>query len=320
MRYALVRIIGLVALIASALPVSAQNFPNKVVEIIVSFPPGGSVDLGSRVMAGALEQKWKVPVRVVNKAGGNNLPAIDELMRSPPDGYHVMMDLLSTSSLVTIMHPNFQHKVADRTFITLTNQTPMILVVNAALPVNTMKELVELVQKDPSQITWTSLGGTGVVDLAMRRFFNAAKVDVNKTRPVSFRGSGESVVQVAGGAVMVGAGTFAAFAPMIQAGKIRALAVFAPQRSPLNPDLPTAAELGYPDTDAVQWNGFAGPPGMSPAIVETWHKAVQEVLVDPDVIAKLARIGLVPLKGDGKAMRKIVEEETVLLKDLFPQR
>ncbi len=320
MRPTLVRMAGLAALLVSVCTASAQQFPNKVVEIIVSFPPGGSVDLGSRVVAGALEQKWKSPVRVVNKAGGNNLPAIDEMMRSAPDGHRVFMDLMSTSSLVTIMRPDFQHKVMDRTFITLALQTPMVLAVNASGPFQTMKDLVEGVRKDPRSITWTSLGGTGVVDLGARRFFKAIGVDVNLTRPVSFRGSAESVVQVAGGQVMIGVGTPAAFAPMIQAGKIKVLAVFAPKRSPLAPEIPTAAELGYPDSDAIQWNGLSGPPGMSPEIIALWHKTVQELIADPAVIAKLATIGMEPNAGDGAAMKKIVADETELLRGLFPQR
>jgi tripartite-type tricarboxylate transporter receptor subunit TctC len=109
---------------------------------------------------------------------------------------------------------------------------------------------------------------------------------------------------------MIGVGTPAAFAPMIQAGKIKVLAVFAPQRSPLAPDIPTAAELGYPDSDAIQWNGLSGPPGMSPEIIALWHKTVQELIADPAVIAKLATIGMAPNPGDGAAMKKIVADET----------
>ena len=302
-----------------AAPAAAQ-FPTKPVEIIVPFAAGGSTDLGSRVIAKALQDKWKVPVRVLNQPGGNTAPAVSELMRSPPDGHRVMTDLMSSSSLLGLVVPNLPYKITDRTFVTLTMQTPMILAVGNDSPFRNAADVAEAAKKDPASISWTSLGGTGVIDMAFRRFFRQIGVDVAKTRPVVSKGGSEAAIQTAGGHVMLGSGSYGSYSSLVPAKKVRVIAVFSPERSRMLPDIPTMAESGFPNTEAVQWTGFSGPPNMAPEAVQAWNAAIQDILKDPEVVAGLARVGIEPLSGDGAKMKKIVEDETALLKDLFSNR
>ena len=301
---------------AWAAPAAAQ-FPAKPVEIIVPFAAGGSTDLGARVIAKALQEKWKVPVRVLNLPGGNTAPAVDDLMRSPPDGHRVMMDLMSSSSLLGIVVPNLPFKITDRTFVTLTMQTPMILAVGNDSPFKTPADVAAAAKKDPQSISWTSLGGTGVIDMAFRRFFRQIGVDVAQTRPVVSKGGSEAAVQTAGGHVMLGSGSYGSYSSLVPAKKVRVIAVFAPERSRMLPDIPTMTEAGFPNTEAVQWSGVSGPPNMAPEAVRAWHTAMQDVLKDPEVVAGLARVGIEPNFGDGAKMKTIVEDEMALLKDLF---
>lgn len=300
---------------------SAQaQFPTKGVDIVVPFAAGGSTDLGARVYAKALQEKWKVPVRVVNMPGGATAPAVDDVMRAAPDGHKVLMDGLSSSALLGVVVPNLPYKITDRTFVTLTMFTPMILAVAADSPFKTAKDVELAAKKDPSSVSWTSLGGTGVTDMAFRRWFREIGVDVTQTRAVMSKGGSEAAVQTAGGHVMLGSGSYGSYSSFLAGNKVRVLTVFAQERSRLLPDVPSAVELGYKDSIAVQWNGISGPPKMPREVIEKWHTAVQELLADTEFINQLTKISIEPLKGDTAAMTKIVDDETKILSELFGKK
>lgn len=321
----MLNVLGAVAVFVSMLigpgPAQAQTeFPTKPVEIIVPFAAGGSTDLGARIYAKALQEKWKVPVRVINLPGGNAAPAIDNLMRSPPDGYRVMMDGMSSSSLTHIVVPDLPHKITARTFITTNMIGPMFLAVAEDSPYKTLKDAMEVARRDPEQISWSSVGGVGTLDLAFRKLFKAAGVDSLRTRPVVSRGGSESAIQVAGGHITMAAGSYGTFSSLIASKKVRLIAIFADERSKLSPDIPSAKEQGFANTAAIQWNGFSGPPGMPAPIVQRWHEAVKDLINDPEITTSLARIGAVPDARDGEAVRKIVEDEMVSLTEYFGAR
>ena len=231
-----------------ATPVSAQQFPAKPIEVVVPFVPGGSTDLSARIAAKALQERWKVPIRIVNKPGGNTVPGVDEVMRSPADGYKVLWDTDSSASIMDVFMNDLPFKVMNRTWIAILTEAPLVFAVAQDSPIKSFKDAVEFVRKDPGVITWTSLGGSSSADIAMRRFFKAAGVDVLKTRPVMSRGGAEGAVQVAGGHVMLGTGTYSSYSTMIPTNKVRVLAAFAPDRLKSLPGVPTAEELGFPNT------------------------------------------------------------------------
>jgi tripartite-type tricarboxylate transporter receptor subunit TctC len=296
---------------------AAQTFPAKPVEIIVPFTAGGSTDLGARVMAEALQRKWGVPVRVVNKPGGNTVPAVDSVRTSPPDGYTVLMDGSPSSSLLTVAVKNLPFDVLDRSFISMTFQTAMIFIVPAQSPAKTLDDLVAAMKKDPSKFTWGSLGGTGTIDMAFRQLFKAAGVDVAATRAVVSRGGSEAATQVAGGHVAVGAGSYSSISTFVKSGNVRAIAIAAPERSRIAPEIQTTKEAGYPTVKVVQWNGFSGPPKMSQDVISRWRAAVHEALREPKVIEGLARTGMEPYIADGAEMQKTIRSDVEELKILF---
>lgn len=314
------------ALVAAAvttlmgLSVAHAQYPTKAVEIIVPFSPGGSTDLGARIYAKALQEKWKVPVRVVNQPGGNAAPAIDTLMRSPPDGYRVMMDGMSSSSLTQLVVTNLPYKITDRTFITTNMVGPMFLAIAEGAPYRNLKELMDHARKNPEDISWSSVGGVGTLDLAFRKLFKSAGVDVLRTRPVVSKGGAEGAVQVVGGHITMGAGSYGTYAAFVASNKARLIAVFADERSKLSPDIPTTKEQGFDNTAAIQWNGFSGPPNLPAEVVQRWQEAVRELNQDPEVVTSLGRIGAVPDARDGTVLRKMVEDEMVTLAEFFGQR
>ena len=225
------------ALAVEASPASAQKLFSRPMELVVPFSAGASTDLGARVLAGAMEARLGVPVRVVNKPGGNTVPAVTEMMRGEPDGSTLLVDSSPASSMLEIAVKNLPFKVSDRTFINITAYTPMIFIVSADSPFKSLAEAAEAAKTDPGTFSWTSLGGAGGQDLAARQFFKAIGVDVSKTRPLQLKGGADAVTMTAGGHVRLGTGTYAGIsAPSTEPSKMPRLnrSVFAIDGSGLN--------------------------------------------------------------------------------------
>jgi len=299
-------------------PAAAQDkFPSRPIEIIVPFAAGGSTDLGMRVLAPALEAKLGVPVRIVNKPGGNTVPAVTEVMNAKPDGYTLLADGPPQSSMLDTAVKTLPFKVQDRTFINVSAYTPMKFVVPFDSPIQTLKDAAELAKSDPANFTWTSLGGAGAQDMANRQFFKAIGVDVTKTRPLQLKGGSEAITMTAGGHVKMGVGSYSSIAAPLQAKRLRVIAVAAPERWPNLPDTPTAKELGYPSIETLYWIGFSGPPGLPKEIADAIDKTVREVVADQAVIDGLLKVGLKPLYYNAADMRARVEKERAETQELW---
>lgn len=311
-------LIGTALGLALAAPVAAQDkFPSRAIEIIVPFAAGGSTDLGMRVIAPALEAKWGVPVRVINKPGGNTVPAVSEVMGAKPDGYTMLADGPPQSSMLDTVVKTLPFAVSDRTFVAISAYTPMKYVVPADSPFKTLQDAAEAAKKDPSSFTWTSLGGAGAQDMANRQFFKAIGVDVTKTRPLQLKGGSEAITMTAGGHVKMGVGSFSSIAAPLAANKLRVIAVASPERWPNLPNTPTAKEAGFPSIEVLYWIGFSGPPKLPAEIVAAYDKAVREIVADPKVAEGLLRVGLQPLYADAKGMVERINRENAETKELW---
>lgn len=301
---------------AMAGPAAAQGaYPTRPVEIIVPFGPGGSTDLGARIFAEALQARWNMPVKVVNRPGGNTVPGVQEVLRAKPDGHTILMDGPGSSSMLETVVKDLPFKALDRTFIALAAQTPLMLVVPTDSPFRTLKDAVEAAKANPGEFSWTS--GPGTTDLTFRRMFQIAGVDHRKTRAVQVRGGAEALTMTAGGHVKIGVGFWGTIAPLVSAGRVRVLAVAGPDRFPATPDTPTTAEAGYPDLIILQWIAFSGPSGLPPDVLAKWQEAIAAVAKEPAVVQGLERVGLVPFASGSDAMRKFVVDETKVVQDLW---
>ena len=305
----------LIAVIAGTAAHAQDNYPSKVVEIVVPFTAGGSTDLGARVLADALQARWSSPVRVINQPGGNTVPAVAAIMSAPPVGYSVLMDGPGSSSMLETTVATIPFKVDDRTFLGMAAQTPLMLVVPNESPFKTLADAVAALKANPGSFTWTS--GAGTTDLTFRRLFQIVGVDYRNTRAIQVRGGAEAINLTAGGHVMIGVGFWGSIAPLVSAKRMRVLAVAGPKRFAAIPDVPTTAEAGYPDLIILQWIGFSGPPKMNGAAVDAWQKAIAAVTADPAVIAGLDRVGLVPFPTTSAGMRDYVVKERELIKTLW---
>jgi tripartite-type tricarboxylate transporter receptor subunit TctC len=311
-------LIGLLAGLAPAWTASAQpKYPTKPIELIVPFVAGASTDTGARVVAQALETRWGVPVKVVNKPGGNTVPAVTEMMTAKPDGTTFLVDAPPQSAMLDTVVKNLPFKVTDRTFIGVMAYTPLKFIVHVDSPFKSLGDAAAALKANPETFTWTSLGGAGFQDMAFRMFCIAAGVDVKKTRAVALKGGAEAVTLTAGGHVTLGLGTYSSIAAPLSAGKLRVLAVASPERWPNLPESMTTGEAGFPSVQVLFWIGISGPPGLPPAIARQWETALKETTADPAVAEKLGNVGLKVLYEDARTMAARVERERKLTQEVF---
>lgn len=295
---------------------SQEKYPTRAIEIVVVFAPGGGSDTVARLTAPYLQKKWGVPVNIVNKPGGNALPATMEVYTATPNGYTLLVDQDASSSMLGAVIKDLPIKIMDRSFISLLCYAPMIFIVPSNSPLKNLEDLIAEAKKDPANLTWCSLGGSGAQDYFFRQLFKAIGVDVNKTKPVMVKGGAQTTAMVAGGHVKIGCTTVASARATAKAGAIRLLAI-AEKRNPEFPDVPTTAELGYPMVNYVFWVGFSGPPKLPSYVVNAWEKALQELLKDAEFTSRLNNAGFYPFYLNSLAMKEYVRKQMEEVEELF---
>jgi tripartite-type tricarboxylate transporter receptor subunit TctC len=292
-----------------------EKYPTRAINLIVPFSPGGSTDMTARITAPLLSKKWGVPINVINKPGGNTLPAQVEVYNSPPDGYTIYTDGQPTSTLVVMKVLPF--KVMDRTFIAATLAIPNIMVVPTNSPYKNFHDVITDAKKDPENFTWGSLGGVGGTDLISRQFLKAIAVDFIKTRPVMAKGGAAVAALAAGGHVKIAWVSIISGLPLIQGGSERVITLTTEERSPLFPEIPTTAELGYPNVNFIFWIGLSGPPKMPSNIVEIWGKALKEIEEDPEYISQVKKAGFMQFYKNTREMKEFLTKESEEVAGLY---
>jgi len=296
---------------------SQEKYPAKPIDIIVSYAPGGGVDISARLLASYMNKKWGQPVNVINKPGGNHVPACLELYQADPNGYTLLEDSIGSSAILSTAVKNLPFKIMDRSFIGIFTMVPMVLLVHPAAPFKTLKDLEEDAKKDPGSFTWTSIGGASPQDYTIRKFLKLIGVDVFKTKPIMSQGASQAVTLTAGGNVKVGVASLSASLAAIKGGMVRPLAMTSKTRFPDVPDLPTTAELGYPGVDILDRYGPSGPPKLPSHVVDAWNKAMAEMVKDPGAASKMRNAGLMPLHLNSAETRDYVAKTMEELKELY---
>ena len=221
MRRSLLRALAIgVCLLPAAVCLAQEKYPTKPIDLIVPFVAGASTDSSARVVAQTLEARWGVPVKVINKPGGNTVPAVTEVMAAKPDGTTFLVDNIASSAMLDTVVKNLPFKVTDRTFVAVTSYTPMMFIVHSDSPFKTLKDAGEALKKDAETFTWTSLGGVGAQDMVFRRFAAHLGVDIKRPRAIALKGGQEAVTMTAGGHVTLGTGTYSSIAAPVSANKI----------------------------------------------------------------------------------------------------
>lgn len=268
------------ALAAAATGTLAQSWPAKPVHIIVAYPPGGGIDVMARQFAEKLTRMWGQPVIVENKPGANTILATEAVAKSAPDGYTVLLTTDATFSI----NPHLYKKLpfdTERDFIPVTMLVLLqqLLVANPALPANTLPELIALAKAKPGTINYASYGSGSQPHLSGEMLKYKAGIDLVH---VPYKGISLAVPAVMAGEVQLTFAGIATSMPQLKAGRIKALAIGGPKRSPLLPDVPTFAELGYPAVETHAWFGLFLPAGSPREAVTRIYQDTRKILDDPE--------------------------------------
>lgn len=282
----------------------AQAYPTKPVTIVVSYPAGGDTDALARVLAEKLSARLGQSVLVDNKPGASGTIGNAFVAKSAPDGHTLLMtpNTISIATLVLKAGTGAAYDVLnDFTPIIQVGSQSLFLVVNASTGVTSVKDLVAAAKADKIK-TYASPGSGSPMHILGEVFNNAAGVKITQ---VPYRGTAPAIVDMVGGHVPFMYTTLGPVAQHIASGKMVNLAVADMKRSPLAPNVPTLAELGYKDVDVGAWQGIMGPKGMPADVVKTLNTHLNEILKMPDVLARMTTIATIPVGGDGAVLGRI---------------
>jgi tripartite-type tricarboxylate transporter receptor subunit TctC len=277
------------ASLAASLPAAAQGtYPDHAVRVIVGFSAGGTTDVVARVIAKELSDELGQSFVVENKPGAGSNIAAELVTKAPPDGYTLLM-MAVTSAINQTLYPKLKFDITrDLTAVALGAKVPNILVVNPKLPINSVKELVDYANKNPGKLNFASSGSGTSIHLTGELFKLQTRLDVAH---IPYKGSAPALTDLVGGQVQFMFDNMPSSWPLVQSGKLRALAITSAKRSATAPDLPTMAELGYKDFDISSWFGLMAPAGTPAPIIDKLNAAVNKALAKPDVQKRLSDLG-----------------------------
>jgi tripartite-type tricarboxylate transporter receptor subunit TctC len=299
-------LVGLSLLLLPA-AVSAEDFPNKPIKLIVPFPAGGPNDIIARVVGQRMSEIVKQPVVIDNRGGQGGVLGTDAVAKAAPDGYTI--GIVSASSLV--INPTMEkvpyNVKTDFAPVTLVTTVPEMLVVASNVPARDMKELIALAKAQPGKLNFASAGVGGLPHLAGELFKLTAGIDVVH---VPYRGAAPAINDLLGQQVQMAFLDLPVLLQHIKAGTLRPIALGAPARAPTAPDVPTTAEVGMPDLLIENWYGMIAPAGTPENIVNILNAVTNQAMDDPQVKQKLADQGLTVAGDRPKHFRDYINAES----------
>jgi tripartite-type tricarboxylate transporter receptor subunit TctC len=285
----MIRLIFVSSLLALHAFASAQDFPAKPVRILVGNPPGGTADLIARQLATHLSGSWRQSVIVDNRVGASGIIATDLASKAAPDGYTLLVSApgpLTTQVILTDKLP--YDPIKDLTPITMLAVAPSVLMVSTKVPAKSVAELIALAKAQPGKLNYASSGTGNPSHLHGAMLASYAGINIVH---VPYRGGGPAVSDVAGGHIEIMFNPIPAMLPLIQANRVRALAVTSKKRFAGLPDVPTMAESGLPQIESIVWYGALAPHSTPPSIVKRLHADLLHSLSAAEVTAMLTKGG-----------------------------
>ncbi|MBI2727727.1 MAG: tripartite tricarboxylate transporter substrate binding protein [Polaromonas sp.] len=302
------------ALMASALPASAQEFPTRPLRMLVGFPPGGSTDVIARDISAELSKVLGQPVVVENKVGVNGILASDALAKSPPDGYTLQLVIPSnvTNAFIYSKLPYDPRK--DMTPVAVVASAPMVMVVSPGLGVNTLKEFIARARAAPGAINSGAAGTGSTPSLALDLLGQTAGF---KTTSVNYPGSSPQMLGLLRNDVQVAFATTVQALPYVKDNRLKALAVSSATRHPLLPDVPSVQEAGVPGYESVAWFGVFAAPGTPAPIVAKLNAELTRISSLPAMQGRLRAQGADPASSSARQFQDFVAGEFVKWEQFF---
>jgi tripartite-type tricarboxylate transporter receptor subunit TctC len=275
---------------------------------VVTFPAGGAPDILARILAESWQNSLSVPVLVENRPGvGGNIGA-DIVAKSSPDGYTLLIGTVGIHAINGALYNKMPFDpIADFTPISFLASTPNVLVVNKQLGVTTLRELIALAKSKPNQLTFGSSGIGTSLHMSGELFNEMAGVQI---RHIPYKGRAQSIPDLVGGRISMLFDNLSSALPLIQQQEIIALGVTTLKRSPAAPEIPTLAEQGLPNFEAVSWFSLMAPAGLPIEIQQQLNRMTMDALIKPEVRQKLLMSGLEPNPGSPRELSKLIQEES----------
>jgi tripartite-type tricarboxylate transporter receptor subunit TctC len=281
----------------------AQDYPSRPIRIIVPFGAGGPADVAARLIGNVLQEKFGQAIVVENRTGAGGVIGTQEVVKSAPDGYTLLMMSNTQTANESLMSPA-QRKyelMRDLAPIAPVNSADLVIVVHPQVAAKTLAEFIALAKSQPGKLNYASSGTGTPYHMAGELFKAMAGIDVVH---VPYRNSGEARSGVIGGQVQMMIDAVTTMAPNVAAGQVRALATTGKTRSAVLPDVPTAGEAGVPGYEATIWLGLMAPAGTHKPIIDKLNAAVNEVVKRPDVVKLWKDQGAVPMSMTPEAFDK----------------
>lgn len=287
-------------------PALAQDkFPDRVLKLVVPYPPGGISDALGRHVARILEKELGQPMVVENKGGAGSNIGSDSVAKSPPDGYTILLGSSANSINMSLYKKVPYDTQRDFAPVSLLADVPNVLVVNSALPIKSVAELIAYAKAKPDELTYASAGLGSPAHLAAELFVRGAGV---KIRHVSYRGAGPAITDVIAGHVNMMFTNLAAVFAGLESGHLRLIGTGGTQRWPAYPDVPTIAEAGVPGYEAGAWYGLMLPKGTPAAVIELFQQALQQVRT-PESLEAIRKLGADPVVSTPEVLQAKIDAE-----------
>ena len=282
-------------LAALAVQAQAQTWPAKPVRLVVTYPPGGTVDAVARILAPKLSARLGQPVVVDNRGGAGGAIGGELVAKSPADGYTVMLDASNHAQNPALRSKMPFDTLRDFAPVSLLVKVPNILVVHPAAPIRSVKDLIAQAKARPGEVNYASSGNGSSPHLAAELFDSMAKTRMTH---VAYKGGGPALTDVMAGQVPVFFASLGSGMPYIQSGKLRPLAIGGKARSPVLPEVPTIAESGLPGYEMYEWNAVFVPAGTPAAVTARLSKEIAATVKDPEVRQRLEAMGAEVIGSD----------------------
>ena len=285
----------------------AQGYPNRPIKYIVPFPPGGATDTLARAIGQKLSESLGQPVVIDNRPGAGGNIGVEAAVRSPADGYTIINVATATVAINPTLYRNLSFDASrDLAPVAFIAYVPNLLVVNPAIPANTLAELIAYLKANPGKVNFASPGSGNSSHLAGEMLKQRTGVEITH---VPYKGDAPAFTDLIGGQVQMMFAIAVTAVPHVKAGRLKGIAVAGLQRTPSMPDLPTMAEAGLPGFDAGAWFGISAPAGTPKEIVAKLNAEINKALLSQEVKDRLTPLAAAPLTMTPDQFATLVKDE-----------
>ena len=305
------RLAVLAVLLAAMTPIRpscAEDYPSRAVRIIVPFGAGGPADVAARLLGNILQERFGQPIVVENRTGAGGVIGTQEVVKSPPDGYTLLMMSNTQTANESLVPQRKYELMRDLVPIAPINYSDLVIVVHPSVPAKTLQEFIALAKSEPGKLNYASSGQGTPYHMAGELFKSMAGINVQH---VPYRNSGDARTGVIGGQVQMMIDAVTTMAPNVRANQVRALATTGLKRSSVLPDVPTASEAGVPGYEATIWLGLMAPAGAPKPIIDKLNAAVNDAIKRPDVVKLWKDQGAAPMSMSPDEFDKFLRADVV---------